>query len=205
MDLSCQAHRFTAPGLEELVGVAAFGHQHVGHQAAEPAQKPPVVIIDGVQGEDHHSHVVAAVQQRDVHPDPVYLRHLDRGRLQEGGAGGGARDRFGTCGRSAAYPVAAPAAAVRSPVGESRHPGRRLWPPPPRSVGRSAAAAFRVLDPAAHPEVAHRSLPTDPAFPSQDVTRSAPCVPPFRGISYILHRKDGNRRMVWCTHGTIPR
>lgn len=95
LDLRGHAHRFAAPGEEELVGVAVLGDQRVGDQTGEPAQQPSVVVIDGVQGEGHHAHLVAAVQQWQVHPDAVGLRHLGDGRVQEGRAGGRVVDRLG--------------------------------------------------------------------------------------------------------------
>ena len=48
----------------------------------------PVVLADGVQGQGHHPHLVAAVQQRQVHPHATGLRHLDDVPAQEGAAGG---------------------------------------------------------------------------------------------------------------------
>jgi hypothetical protein len=65
----------------------------VGGQAGQSVQQPPVVVDDGVQGERQHPHLVAAVQQRQVDPYAVCLRHLDGGSAPEGRAGGGAINR----------------------------------------------------------------------------------------------------------------
>ncbi|MGN9847262.1 hypothetical protein ACTMTI_55200 [Nonomuraea sp. H19] len=87
-DLRGHAHRLPAPGQEELVGVGVLGDQHVGDQAGEPAQQAPVVVGDGVQGQRHHPHLIASVQQEQVHPYAAGLRHLDDIRAEEGPAGG---------------------------------------------------------------------------------------------------------------------
>lgn len=88
LDLGGDAHRFTAPGMEEQVGVAVFGHQQVGHQAGEPAQHAAVVVIDAVQRHGHDAHLVAAVQQRQVDPYAVVLGQFDRQRVEEAAPGG---------------------------------------------------------------------------------------------------------------------
>ncbi|CDR08190.1 hypothetical protein GCM10022420_048010 [Streptomyces iranensis] len=87
MDLRGQGHRLTAAGLEELIGVAVLGDQHVGDQAGEAPQQPPVVVIDAVQGDGQHPHLVAAVQQRQEHPYAIGLRMFHRRRAQKSPAG----------------------------------------------------------------------------------------------------------------------
>ncbi|MDQ0753891.1 hypothetical protein QF034_008122 [Streptomyces africanus] len=141
--------------------------------AGDSAQQAAVIVVDAVERQGHDAHLIASVQQGQIHPHAaVGVGYLDDVRALEGAAGGGVGHRLGLADVQLLCPEAAPAAPGRSSgAGGTRH-GRRSWPPPPRSAGRSAAAARAAPDPAAPRAAARRNPPTGPR-----------CLCPWSGVA----------------------